>query len=127
VVILTDRPHPNGKSGRISVQARDDPEYELFRKFKRILAIDGVALVDFFMPIIRETVIKRDPANPQTILDPTKADWHSMSRAQETAREKLGPRNTYNLWCPFCGDYFDTTEDMPMPTCPKCRKPEAAT
>lgn len=31
----------------------------------------------------------------------------------------------YNLKCRFCGDWFETTEDMAFPACQKCTKLEA--
>jgi len=96
---------PNGKTSRLVIQATSDEEALLIKKFKHILMNHDETIGEFFMPIIQQEVFRREPSNPQTLLDPLEPSGHTLSRAQKEtlnkfeAKEELRPKGT----CLCCG------------------------
>jgi hypothetical protein len=103
----------------------DKSDYaELIDKEADLLKLEaraGWSKADLCRAAWAEYVTRHHPGNNALSLHP----WIDGEPFSQAAREKLGLTNTFNVKCAFCGNYFDTTEDMITPTCPKCRKPGA--
>ena len=94
---------PEGKTSRLTIQATNDAEAIVIRKFKRILMNHDQTIAEFFMPIISEEVRRREPSNPQTLLDLTHSSGHTLSLAQ---KEKLRQKGV----CSCCGKPLNSPE-----------------
>jgi hypothetical protein len=93
----------------------------------RLERYTGWSRADLCRDAWKEYVTRHHPGNPTIPLTAWTGNTPLSIAAQEKlSKAKLPPAGrVYNLKCPFCGDYFDTTEDMATPACPKCRKPES--
>lgn len=95
---------------------------DLLTRAEKLRSQDGWSVARLLRECFIEYVNRHHPGNPAIPL----THWTKGEPLSVAAEEKLGPAgNMFNVKCVFCGDYFDTTEDMPQPTCPRCSKREA--
>ena len=90
---------------------------------------DGWSSTRILKTAIHEYVERHDPGNPALPLTHwTTGEPFSIAAQEKLSIGKTPPTGaTYTLKCRFCGDWFETSVDMPTPTCLKCTKPEATT
>jgi hypothetical protein len=126
------RPH-DGKGAQtkpLGLTIPDTPTWRGILKDLRVLAARDNASCSY---VYREALIeyhqRHFPGNPALPLTHwTIGEPLSIAAQEKLSKAKLPPAGSlYNLKCRFCGDWFDTDVDMPVPACPKCSKPEAAT
>jgi len=95
---------PNPKSGdRLTLQARNEAEKQLIKKFKEILREKGTYGLEILKPTVEEYVKKHWPPNPQTqVLQyiPGQQRLPLSLETQATLR-RIGERNREET-CPEC-------------------------
>ena len=95
VDLMTGTVHPEAKTPRLIIAARNECERLLIQKLKRILAVDQEFVNDLFIPFIQQVVDARSPSNPQTQFEPTSLIGCTLSNSQkeylesEAAIEKI--------------------------------------
>lgn len=116
---MVGKPNPKAKTPRLVIQARNDAEKVLIRKFKEILAEKGTYGIEVVKPLLEAYVKTHWPPNPQ--LQIPQFTGH-LPLSEETL-EKLAPTDTHskrfscdcggNRFCLRCGGvgfWFEETK-----------------
>jgi hypothetical protein len=103
---------------------------DLLKRARVLAARDNLSLTGLTRAAFVEYVNNHYPGNPGLPLTHwTSGEPLSIAAQEKLSHSKLPPAgNIYNLKCRFCGTWFETDKDMPLPACPKCaKKPEGST